>query len=160
MNLTYRIETKGTDEYEILDEFSEYIIENLQRDLANKITQNKLNAYKDMFLETTAIVWTFKKPTTVNMQFILDELLDNLIYYKTKNGIYTIKFNDKINLSNTKNSIDSVVRFLDKGNEDFPGMHIFSKVFNEYSKNINRYWNHFVLIRLNRITISKVIIIK
>ncbi len=128
-------------------------------DIAESIRIDKINMYEDLFLKSTAIDWVHK-PLHIDMVNVVNILLDNLKCYKISNKhIYMIGF-DKKQFPNTRNSIDSIVRFLDKGNENFPGIHTFSTVFNKYENNINEYWESQILISLHRLPVSEVLVIK
>jgi uncharacterized protein YozE (UPF0346 family) len=91
---------------------------------------------------------------------LVNILVNNIECYKIPDEhIYMVGFS-KEQFPNTRNSIDSIARLLDKGNEDFPGIHTFSNIFNRYENNINQYWETYILTQLNRIPISEVLIIK
>ena len=155
----YRVESRDKKEREAENLFCESMRKTVISYMRKNISVKKLQMHEDLLLSTTAIQWV-KKPKHIDMSYVLNVLLDNMECLKIeKTHTYIIKFKN-VNFPNTYNTIDSIVRFLDKGNEEYPAMYVFSNIFNYFENNINVYWRTFVLQVLHRYPIGKVLLIR
>jgi len=159
MRIMYRVESRDKKERNIEKLFCESMRKTVISYIRKNVPIQKLQMHEDLMLSTTAIHW-IEKPKSINMSYVLDVILNNMECLKIeKTHTYIIKFKS-VNFPNTYNTIDSIVRFLDKGNEEFPAMYIFSNIFNSFENNINVYWRTFVLQVLHRYPIGKVLLVK
>lgn len=151
--------SQDSEEISIEKSFCYALKDLVSDDILDSIRIDKINMYEDLFLKSTAINWVHK-PLHIDMVNVVNTLINNIKCYKIPDKhIYMIGFS-KEQFPNTNNSIDSIVRFLDRGNEDFPGIHTFSNIFNRYENNINQYWKAHILVELGRLPVSEVLIIK
>lgn len=158
MKLLYTISTNKKREKQITDEFCVYISKKIFRELYRELKHNT-KTIESIINNTTAISWV-NKPKKVNAGMVINVILDNIKCYKVpQKNIYIIRFSDNLFLE-SNNTIDSIVRLLDKGNEKYIGTHIFTKIFTKYEHNINLYWRLFVMYKLKKIPTSVVIVVK
>lgn len=159
MTITYKIKNIDNNEKDIEQAFSQYLIKIIQNSIISKLSQFKLNSYRDYIINTTSIEW-LKRPSSVDMVSIISTICNNIKCRRSSyNHTYVIYIDSRL-MPNTRNSINMIARFLDKGNERFPGMYIFSKSFTDCGDNISRYWDMFVWQELHRLAVSEVVIIK
>ena len=159
MRIYYKIVSQDSEEISIEKSFCYTLKDLVSADILNSIRIDKIKLYEDLFLKSTAVSWVHK-PLHIDIVNVVNVLINNIKCYKIPDKhIYMVGFS-KEQFPNTNNSIDSIARFLDKGNEEFPGIHIFSNIFNRYENNINQCWKAHILTELGRIPISEVLIIK
>lgn len=159
MRIYYKIISQDEDELSIEKSFCYQLKDWVSDEIKNTIHIDKLKMYEDMFLKSTVIDWVHK-PFKIDMVNVVNMLLDNIKCYKVSNKhIYLICFSNE-QFPNTLTSFDKIARFLDKGNESFPGLHIFSNTFNRYENNINKYWKVHILTTLHRLPVGEVLILE
>lgn len=159
MRLMYRVDSRDEKERQVEKLFCESMKKTLISHMRKNISVKKLQMREDLMLSTTAIDWV-KKPKHIDMSYVLNVILSNVECIKIeKTHTYIIKFKN-VNFPNTYNTIDNIVRFLDKGNEEFPAMYVFSNILNSFENNINVYWKTFVLQVLHRYPIGKVLLVR
>lgn len=161
MRITYQLSIKDMAEQEIADSFCYYLIDIIKREIKYKVFSlpyEKIKNYEDVLLKSEVVSWN-TKPASVNIYNVFNTLLDKLTFDKCKDFKYSIHFKNVL-FNNTNNSIGSVVRLLDKGNEEFVGLFIIGNIFNDIERKINDHWKLYVYKKLKRISVSKVVIIK
>lgn len=161
MTLTYQLTIKDKAEQELADDFCRFIIKSMQKSIKAKLESmppEKVLQYEDVLLSSEVINWEIK-PSKIDIYNVFNMLIRNLSYDRQKDFKYSIHFRNVV-FPNSFNTIDTVVRLLDKGNERFIGIHIFNDVFNDYAKGMQKYWKVYILRELGRLTISKVVILK
>ena len=161
MRLTYQLSIKDKAEQEIANDFCSYLIDVIKREIRYKlfsIPYNKLKNYEDVLLKSEVVSWN-TKPTSLNIYNVFNILLDRLTFDICKEFKYSIHFKNVL-FNNTDNSIDSIVRLLDKGNEEYIGLFIIGNTFSDIERKINDHWKLYVYKRLKRISVSKVVILK
>lgn len=157
MTIIFELNCRDNLERSLIPEFCSNIIESMRHDITSKISRNKLQAHEKDILNSEVIRWGIK-PRSLNMSDLLATLAKNIVISNDKD-IYTIRFSYK-NLYNTTNSIASVARLLDKGNEKFRGIYIIGNIFNLYRSHMNDFWELFITQKLNRVTTSEILVIK
>lgn len=161
MTLTYQLTVKDKAEQELADDFCKFIIGCMKKSIKAKLESmpvEKVSQYENVLLNSEIINWEIK-PSKIDIYNVFSILIRNLSYDRQKDFKYSIHFKNVV-FPNSFNTIDTIVRLLDKGNERFIGIHIFNDVFSDYVQNTQKYWKVYILRHLNRLTISKVVIIK
>lgn len=161
MTLTYQLNIRDGKEKLIADDFCKYLIDRIQfkiKCLISFTNAEKIKNFEKVLLNTETINWTVK-PTSISIYNVLNILLNHITFDKSKDSKYYIHFKN-VNFPNTYNSVSSIARLLDKGNEEYIGLYVFGNVFSEFARNINDEWELYVYKRLNRISVSKVVVLK
>lgn len=90
---------------------------------------------------------------------LLRKIASSVRYRKRKNNIFVIEINPYVIMNNSTNPIDQVVRFLDRGDIGVKGTYQFSRIFDKYRYNMDRYWKSYCFSRLGRVKVNRVVMI-
>ena len=160
MKIQFQLMGSNEKEIELMDEFCKSLVRQIKRDVINLLPKEKLMARERDMLNATWILWKDDKPKHINMIKLAKFIAKNIRYKKRRGHRYLIEINPAILMPHSKNSIEQIARFLDKGNEVSTGTFFLSRVFMKYRVSIDEYWNAFVSLKLKRLKVSKVVIIR
>ena len=157
MKLIFELIGEDREEMELMDEFCEQLVIDIRRDIYNNVIPSKMECREEDILSANWIDW-IKKPSSLNVMTIVNLIIDKIGYMSRKNT-FVICVSPKAKLPNSNTSLDSIARFLDKGNEDTPYTVFISKFFNDYTTvKINNYWEAFIFAKLNRECIDSILV--
>ena len=138
-----------------MNEFLNTLISDMQNDILNTVNYNKLSKRESYLLNCNLIKWT-KKPTHIDMYKLVYLIVSNIEYKCIKGNTYMIYINPKTYFPNSRTKLELISRLLDKGNEVLPPIHFISRIFRKYKRNINRYFDSFISIKLRTIVTKKI----
>lgn len=159
MRIEFLLTGNDKKEIELMDDFCMFLVREIRKDILNSVNEEKLQSKEKDILNASWIVWT-RKPRKINMDRLLRFILNNIRYKKRKKHRYLIDINPKVLMPYSRNPIEQIARFIDKGNERSLGTNLFTRVFMRYRLSINDYWKSFVSLRLKRLEVNEVILIK
>ena len=158
--MTIEFEIEGTDKEEmnLMVPFCEFLVFNIRQDIDEQLNVELLQAKSRDLLKAKWIKWT-NKPNYINMNWILQDIKSAIKYRERETGHYQIYFDTTILFRNSKNKLEQIVRFIDKGNDVSKATGVFSKIFNRYQKNIPKYWTAYIQLKLRRFATTKAVVI-
>jgi len=158
--MTIDFEIEGTDKEEInlMKPFCEFLLFNLRQDIDEQVNIELLQAKSRELLKATWIKWT-SKPNYINMKWIIEDIKSAIKYRERETGQYQIYFDTTVLFRSSKNKLEQIVRFLDKGNDVSKATGVFSKIFNRYQRNIPKYWTAYIQLKLKRFATTKAVVI-
>lgn len=160
MKIQFQLMGSNEKEIELMDEFCRSLVKQIKKEIIDLMPLEKLQAREKDMLNATWILWRGNKPKHINMIKLARFITRNIRYKKRRGHRYLIEINPAILMPHSKNSIEQIARFLDKGNEMSPGTFFLSRVFMKYRTSIDEYWNAYVSLKLKRLKVSKVVIIR
>ena len=123
--------------------FSRFIISHLQSDV-NKLLQD--SRVRTRIAYVLASEWIRDRELLSKLdEDALQSYIEDAIRYKRFEDYYIIEFDPNVALPNSRVSVESIIRFVNYGNESMKGCYLFSKLFLKYQKNIYKYWRAFCL---------------
>ena len=158
MTIEFTIEGTDREEVNLMKPFCEFLIFNLRQDIDELINTDLLQAKSRDLLKATWIEWT-SKPTYLNMKWILEDIKSAIKYRERETGRYQIYFDTNAMFPYSKNKLEQIVRFIDKGNDVSKPTGIFSKIFNRYQRNIPDYREAYIQLKLRRFATTKAVVI-
>lgn len=158
MRIEFKLVGKDKEEADLMIPFCEFLVENLKKDIKRFTNIEKLQSYEKTLLSATWIRW-IKKPAYLNMEWVLTEIIRSIRYYERRERVFVITIDQSKKLESSRTKLEKIVRFLDKGNISTAPSGMFSKIFNRYQNNINRYWKAFIRHKLHRFPETKAVII-
>lgn len=151
VNIIFSLTDVNNSEKKYIKPFCEYLVYNIQQDIFKKANWLKINRKSDDILNCNWVSWK-KKPKRLNMYRVMKLITKNIVCNKCKNDVYIIQVKNNVRFPNTRNTLEQIVRFIDKGNileKVLPTMCI-SDVFNTYTqRKINRMWREYVIYCIN-----------
>ena len=157
MNFIFELDQMNKDEALLIPQFCRLLLKNIKTDIRDNISYRKFNRYEKYLLESNLIRWKVDKPSSINVVELCNIIANSFKCYEMKDNSFSIKIDRSIKLRGTKTRIATIARLLDKGNEEIPGTLFISSVLNKYSKNINKFWQVYVSMKLGRVKVSKCI---
>ena len=157
MNFIFELDQMNKDEALLIPQFCRLLLKNIKTDIRDNISYRKFNRYEKYLLESNLIRWTVDKPDSINVVELCNIIANSFKCYEMKDNSFSIKIDRSVKLRGTKTRIATIARLLDKGNEKVPGTFFISSVLNKYSKNINKFWQVYVSMKLGRVKVSKCI---
>lgn len=142
------------DEQQLVTEFCDMIVGSIRQDIYRNIIPIKLELLKEHIINASWMKW-IRKPTDINMMQLIKFALSHLNYSRRGTNEFIIKF-DNVLIPNSNTSLDSVIRFIDMGNEVSVCTTFITKIFNEYRDNLNDYWQSYVYLKLKKHTTSTI----
>ena len=156
MNFRFELKYMNKEEIKLIPEFCKFLLKNIQSDIENNISHKKFNRYEKYLLTTRLISWKVK-PQSINIVNLCYLISKSFVCTKGKNNSYSIHINRLKRMPNTKTQLSKIARLLDKGNDIIPGTLFISTVINKYIRNINKFWELYVTMKLGRVKVSKCI---
>lgn len=145
MILQFKFDELSKNKKLLLPMFCRSLVKSIRYDILNGIIYKKFIDREKILLDATWIDW-IDKPEELNMRYIVNLIVDNITYKIIENDICIIYIKGNLPMSNTK--LETVARFLDKGNDDCPPTSFISKVTKKYKRNIYKYWKSYIFNKL------------
>lgn len=158
MTIDFEIEGTDKEEMNLMKPFCEFLLFNLRQDIDEQVNMELLQAKSRELLKATWIKWT-SKPNYINMKWIIEDIKSAIKYKERETGQYQIYFDTTVLFRSSKNKLEQIVRFLDKGNDVSKATGVFSKIFNRYQRNIPKYWTAYIQLKLKRFATTKAVVI-
>ncbi len=158
MTIDFEIEGTDKEEMNLMKPFCEFLLFNLRQDIDEQVNMELLQAKSRELLKATWIKWT-SKPNYINMKWIIEDIKSAIKYRERETGQYQIYFDTTVLFRSSKNKLEQIVRFLDKGNDVSKATGVFSKIFNRYQRNIPKYWTAYIQLKLKRFATTKAVVI-
>lgn len=159
MRIEFQLIGNNKEEIELMDEFCMFLVREIRKDILNSISMEKLQSKEKDILNASWIKW-YDKPRKINMVKLLKFILRYIRYKERKRHRYLIDINPNVLMPYSKNPIEQIARFIDRGNERSLGSNLFNKVFMKYRLSISNYWKSFVSLKLKRLEVNEVVLIK
>lgn len=157
MNFIFELDQMDKDEALLIPQFCRLLLKNIKTDIRDNISHRKFDRYEKYLLDSDIIRWTIDKPNSINVVELCNIIANNFKCYEMKDNSFSIKIDRSVKLRGSRTRIAVLARLLDKGNEEIPGTLFISSVLNKYSKNINKFWQVYVSMKLGRVKVSKCI---
>lgn len=147
MEIIFNIDVTNKYEKRLVKRFCDYLVYNIQHDILSKTNWLKVNIVMNSILNCDWVVWK-KKPKKLNSYKIMKYIVNNIVCYKCRNNMYSIKVKYGVKFPNTQNQLDQIVRYIDKGDvfKRVQSTICISNVFNMYTqKRIDEMWHEYVV---------------
>ena len=142
MELNFTLDQEEVYDPELMDKFCDKLVESIQIDIRNGLIPAKYSMLEESLLEATWIRWD-KKPGKINVASVINAII-KCITWRKRRITYQVYIRPEVKMPYTVNTtLEQVARFIDKGNLVSKQTTLFSRVFNEYEKNIETYWNTY-----------------
>ena len=122
------------------DKFIQWLIGILRIRLSTLIDFRRLKRLENYYNEEIAPEQ--EGSSEINLSQICVYILNNFVYFKTKQYYY-ITINNKKFLPGTHLSLYDIAMYINYGNQDVPGYPIFTDVFNDIMSNIEDYYRWY-----------------
>lgn len=146
-------------ERNLIPDFMDGLISQIKRDIKSSVVASKFIVREQDVLNASWIRWKIK-PRHIRMKSLMLYVTSNLEWVQRRNNQFVIQINKLAKIPNSYTSIDTLARFLDKGNNVTPGTYFISKVLAKYRENINDYWKAYVSIKLKEVRVDECISIR
>lgn len=157
MILQFKFEDLTTKHRRVLNDFCKSLVKSIKFDISNGLTYQKFIDREKILLDSTWINW-INKPDNINMKFVVDLIISNIDYKILKNDLCVVYIKGYLPMSRTK--LETVARFLDKGNDKCPPTSFISSVTHKYKRNILGYWKSYITNKLGEIKVNERILIR
>jgi len=148
MCIVFKLFIKNRFEDGIKIDFLDYLLNDIKNEILENTNMIKLQNNSINVLNADFIKWN-SKPKHLDMDKVLDFIVNNIICENCGKGNYIIKFKN-IKFLNSKNMLEQVVRFIDKGDFNSNPTLFISKHFNKYTQYvINNMWAKYIIFRRN-----------
>lgn len=127
--------------------FCRYIIRWIKVELLRDTDFESLQLRIDLLKAASWMEWQ-NIPQKITAKQVVKLICNSLIWEKRKNK-FTIRIDPRKRFPNSFNSLESVARFLDIGNDVVRGSYFLKKIELKYQTNIYDYWAAFK-IRIQR----------
>lgn len=159
MKLEFELIKVDSEVAEIIPDFCDLLLTDIKDAMYDNINLSKAEDREEELINANWIKW-IDKPDHINMTKLCQFISNNLVIKKRKDNCYIIEIDKNVNMTNTRTSIDKVVRFLNSGNESKSPMYFMTRTFREYRTKIKSYWKSYLSIRLRRLDVKCVVRIK
>lgn len=157
MILQFKFEDLTNKHRTVLNDFCKSLVKSIKFDISNGLIYQKFIDREQILLDATWINW-IEKPDNINMKFVVDLIINNIDYKILKNDMCVIYIKGYLPMSRTK--LETVARFLDKGNDKCPPTSFISSVTHKYKRNILGYWKSYIANKLGEIKVNERILIR
>lgn len=142
MELNFTLDEEELYDKDLLAKFCDKLVESLRTDIKNGLIPTKYPLLEQGLLNATWITWT-DKPKSINVESVIDKILE-CITWRQRRLTYQVYIRTDVLLPYTVNTtLESVARFIDKGNNVTKYSTLLSREFNRYEKNIEDYWKTY-----------------
>jgi hypothetical protein len=161
MRIDFSLRNEDFDETQIMNKFCQYIIKKIKVDLFYSVSDSKMRVREIDLLNASWIRWKNNKPPKrINMSKLVNYIISNIVFINRRNSNFSILINPRTLMPHTYTPLEQIARFLDKGNNATPHTLLFTKVFNFYRKNLNKYWDNFISEELNKPRVTELVVIR
>lgn len=139
--IQYQITHAGKD-IELLDEFNEWLCEQMYMYLNTYINRKKIQLRINYLYKAKWIKWRTKY---IDTEMIMQAIRESITYEKYKNNVVRINTDMNVLIPNTNTSIDRLIRFLNFGDEKINATGMVTALTNKFSyKYLNNLWGYFI----------------
>ena len=124
------------------DLFCRYIMNSLRAEIKKLSEDPKVVLRVSLLQSANWINWNSRP--NITSKRVCEEIANSLEYKKYKNS-YVIQIDSHTKLTGTDNTVDSIARFINYGNDYVRGSYVFSRLFKRYNNKIYEYWRAFLL---------------
>ena len=142
MELNFSLNSDELYDTELLARFCDKLVESIGTDIKNGMIPAKFPELEEGLLNAKWINWT-EKPDRINIESLIDAIC-RCIAWRERTFSYQVYIRTDVLMPQTVNTtLEQVARFIDKGNEVTKYSTLLSRVFNNYEKNIEQYWESY-----------------
>lgn len=121
--------------------FCRYIIKWIRTELMRETNFEALQLRIDLLEAASWMSWS-SKPDNITAKQVVRAVCNSLKWERRKNK-FTITIDPRKRFPNSYNSLESVCRFLDEGNDVVRGCYFLKQIEIKYQTNIYDYWAAF-----------------
>lgn len=122
--------------------FCRYIINSLRAEINELSNDPKVILRVSLLQSANWINWNSKPDIAAKR--VCKQISNSLEFKKYENS-YVIQIDSHTKLTGTDNTVDSIARFINYGNDYVRGSYVFSRLFKRYNNKIYEYWRAFLL---------------
>lgn len=135
--------TLNNDKY-VCKRFCNYLISNMRKEIVKRSNRYSIEIRLNRFQKSKLVQWSGSAHSISYNQFM--KVAQKAITFTYHANTYMIYIDPNLKCPNTLNSIDQVIRFVDKGDLDLPGCYRFTKLFSKYARCYKAYFAAFRLL--------------
>jgi len=141
MKVTFEI--TNAKQHALARRFCQFVIKHLRDDILAETNFRSIQTRADLLLSASWIQWN-KLPQNIDAKRLCVDIL-KCLEYKQRKSTFTIEFSRKRLMNNSRTPLESVARYIDKGNDIVKGTYFITKVTTKYQKKIYSYWRAYCL---------------
>lgn len=142
MELNFVLSEEELYDQGLLLQFCDTLVESIRTDILEGLVPAKYPLLEEGLLNATWITWE-DKPNSINIEKLIKAIL-KCITWRQRRLTYQVYIRTDVKMPGTVNtSLESIARFIDKGNNVTKYSTLISRVFNKYEKDIGEYWEAY-----------------
>lgn len=123
-----------------LDEFCNWLVSRMREQMRESLPLEKLSVRDEKINKAV----TLTMPQTLTAVVVIKIAINNIKWSKPIGSTYKIAIDEKPKLYGTKNTVYELAKYLEFGGIGIEPLNFFRPIFNEYGKDIQKYYNKYL----------------
>ena len=123
-----------------LDEFCNWLVSRMREQMRESLPLEKLSVRDEKLNKAV----TLTMPQTLTAVVVIKIAINNIKWSKPIGSTYKIAIDEKPKLYGTKNTVYELAKYLELGGIGIEPLNFFRPIFNEYGKDIQKYYNKYL----------------
>lgn len=143
MRILVELKVENDKEGKLKYEFIGALVKDLKSSLIGDIRSLEYERIERAILNFPVLWKTKKKPTSINVEELIIDIISNIKAYELKDNKFMIQIDKYAKLKNSNTSLETIAKVIDYGSPGVLPIRFFAKHFEYFREKAKTYWDSY-----------------